>query len=53
MVVGVGGFSHIVKNVERSVEFYRDVIGLGMQRCDGLRRERRVCDDGVHGVQRY
>lgn len=30
VVVGVGGFSHIVENVERSVEFYRDVIGLEM-----------------------
>jgi catechol 2,3-dioxygenase-like lactoylglutathione lyase family enzyme len=29
-VVGVGGFSHIVANVERSVEFYRDVLGLEM-----------------------
>jgi catechol 2,3-dioxygenase-like lactoylglutathione lyase family enzyme len=28
--VSVGGFSHIVENVERSVEFYRDVIGLEM-----------------------
>lgn len=30
VVVGVGGFSHIVENVERSVEFYRDVLGLEM-----------------------
>jgi catechol 2,3-dioxygenase-like lactoylglutathione lyase family enzyme len=30
VVVGVGGFSHIVANVEKSVEFYRDVIGLEM-----------------------
>src|ERR1700678_2973960 len=29
-VVGVGGFSHIVENVERSVGFYRDVLGLEM-----------------------
>jgi catechol 2,3-dioxygenase-like lactoylglutathione lyase family enzyme len=29
-VVGVGGFSHIVANVERSVAFYRDVLGLEM-----------------------
>lgn len=29
-VVGVGGFSHIVANVERSVVFYRDVLGLEM-----------------------
>jgi catechol 2,3-dioxygenase-like lactoylglutathione lyase family enzyme len=29
-VVGVGGFSHIVANVEKSVEFYRDVLGLEM-----------------------
>jgi len=29
-VVGVGGFSHIVDNVERSVAFYRDVLGLEM-----------------------
>ena len=28
IVVGVGGFSHIVENVERSVAFYRDVLGL-------------------------
>jgi catechol 2,3-dioxygenase-like lactoylglutathione lyase family enzyme len=30
VVVGVGGFSHIVGNVEKSVEFYRDVLGLEM-----------------------
>jgi catechol 2,3-dioxygenase-like lactoylglutathione lyase family enzyme len=30
MVVGVGGFSHIVANVEKSVQFYRDVLGLEM-----------------------
>src|SRR5580700_5850467 len=30
VVVGVGGFSHIVDNVERSVAFYRDVLGLEM-----------------------
>lgn len=30
VVVGVGGFSHIVENVDRSVAFYRDVIGLEM-----------------------
>lgn len=29
-VVGVGGFTHIVANVEKSVEFYRDVLGLEM-----------------------
>jgi catechol 2,3-dioxygenase-like lactoylglutathione lyase family enzyme len=29
-VVGVGGFSHIVENVERSVAFYHDVLGLEM-----------------------
>jgi catechol 2,3-dioxygenase-like lactoylglutathione lyase family enzyme len=29
-VVGVGGFSHIVDNVERSVAFYRNVLGLEM-----------------------
>ncbi|MGP0070664.1 MAG: VOC family protein [Bryobacteraceae bacterium] len=29
-VVGVGGFSHIVDNVERSVAFYHDVLGLDM-----------------------
>lgn len=27
-IVGVGNFSHIVQNMERSVEFYRDVLGL-------------------------
>ena len=30
VVVGVGGFSHIVANVETSVAFYRDVLGLEM-----------------------
>jgi catechol 2,3-dioxygenase-like lactoylglutathione lyase family enzyme len=30
VVVGVGGFSHIVANVEKSVQFYREVIGLEM-----------------------
>jgi catechol 2,3-dioxygenase-like lactoylglutathione lyase family enzyme len=30
VVVGVGGFSHIVDNVDRSVAFYRDVLGLEM-----------------------
>jgi catechol 2,3-dioxygenase-like lactoylglutathione lyase family enzyme len=30
VVIGVGGFSHIVANVEKSVEFYRDVLGLEM-----------------------
>lgn len=28
--VGILGFNHVVKNLERSVEFYRDVIGLKM-----------------------
>ena len=27
-VVGVGNFSHIVANLEKSLEFYRDVLGL-------------------------
>jgi predicted enzyme related to lactoylglutathione lyase len=27
-VIGVGGFSHIVDNVDRSLKFYRDVLGL-------------------------
>jgi len=27
-VVGVGNFSHIVSNFDRSLEFYRDVLGL-------------------------
>jgi catechol 2,3-dioxygenase-like lactoylglutathione lyase family enzyme len=27
-VVGVGGFTHIVANVEKSLEFYRDLLGL-------------------------
>ncbi len=30
LVTGVLGFSHVVKNMERSTEFYRDVIGLYM-----------------------
>ena len=30
VVAGVGNFSHIVANLERSVAFYRDVIGLEM-----------------------
>jgi catechol 2,3-dioxygenase-like lactoylglutathione lyase family enzyme len=29
-VVGVGGFSHIVENVDRSVFFYQNVLGLEM-----------------------
>lgn len=29
-VVGVGNFSHIVSNLNRSLEFYRDVLGLEM-----------------------
>ncbi len=36
-VVGVGGFSHIVENVERSVAFYRDVLGLEMPNFAGIR----------------
>ena len=28
VVVGVGNFSHIVESLDRSVQFYRDVIGL-------------------------
>jgi hypothetical protein len=28
VVVGVGNFSHIVTSLDRSVRFYRDVIGL-------------------------
>jgi predicted enzyme related to lactoylglutathione lyase len=27
-IIGVGNFSHIVTNLEKSLEFYRDVIGL-------------------------
>ena len=27
-VVGVGNFAHIVKNLDKSLEFYRDVLGL-------------------------
>ena len=27
-IVGVGNFSHIVANMEKSLEFYRDVLGL-------------------------
>jgi len=29
-VAGVGNFSHIVANMDRAIEFYRDVIGLDM-----------------------
>jgi hypothetical protein len=35
VVVGVGGFSHIVANVEKSVDFYRDVAhNLGPRFCE-------------------
>jgi predicted enzyme related to lactoylglutathione lyase len=27
-ITGVGNFSHVVSNMDRSIEFYRDVIGL-------------------------
>src|ERR1700685_2790545 len=27
-VTGVGNFSHIVENLDKSMEFYRDVLGL-------------------------
>jgi hypothetical protein len=27
-VVGSGNFSHIVTNLDKSIEFYRDVLGL-------------------------
>ena len=27
-VAGVGNFSHIVSNLDKSIEFYRDVLGL-------------------------
>jgi len=27
-IVGVGNFSHIVQNLDKSLEFYRDVLGL-------------------------
>jgi catechol 2,3-dioxygenase-like lactoylglutathione lyase family enzyme len=30
LVSGVGNFSHIVASLDRSVEFYRDVIGLAV-----------------------
>jgi catechol 2,3-dioxygenase-like lactoylglutathione lyase family enzyme len=30
VVAGVGNFSHIVANMDRAIEFYRDVIGLEM-----------------------
>jgi len=29
-ITGVGNFSHIVANMDRSIEFYRDVIGLDL-----------------------
>ena len=28
LVAGVGNFSHIVSNLDKSIEFYRDVLGL-------------------------
>jgi len=28
VVAGVGNFSHIVSNLDKSIEFYRDVLGL-------------------------
>jgi catechol 2,3-dioxygenase-like lactoylglutathione lyase family enzyme len=28
LIIGVGNFSHIVSDIERSIQFYRDVIGL-------------------------
>ena len=28
LIVGVGNFSHIVSSIDRSIQFYRDVIGL-------------------------
>src|SRR5512141_1403533 len=27
-IVGVGNFAHIVQNLDKSLEFYRDVLGL-------------------------
>jgi len=27
-ITGIGNFSHIVANMNRAIEFYRDVIGL-------------------------
>src|SRR5579862_967603 len=31
-VVGVGNFGHTVANLEKSIEFYHDVIGLDLAR---------------------
>src|SRR4051794_10314222 len=28
LVKGIGNFSHIVSNLDKSIEFYRDVLGL-------------------------
>src|SRR4051812_43451649 len=28
LVTGIGNFSHIVSNLDKSIEFYRDVLGL-------------------------
>ena len=35
LVTGVGNFIHAVENLDRSVHFYRDVLGMEMQRPPG------------------
>ncbi len=34
-VVGVGNFIHVVSNLDRSIEFYHDVLGMELQRAPG------------------
>ena len=35
-VLGVGNFIHVVSNLDRSIEFYHDALGLEMTRAPGL-----------------
>jgi catechol 2,3-dioxygenase-like lactoylglutathione lyase family enzyme len=34
-VVGVGNFIHVVSNLDKSLEFYHDVLGMDLQRAPG------------------